>query len=64
VSGGRVAGRQVPVDEAHLFQDRDFPVLNDYRAALAYVFRRMYGLDAARLERVLPGAKPDGYAFL
>jgi uncharacterized protein (DUF1501 family) len=64
VSGGRVAGRQVPVDEAHLFQDRDFAVLNDYRGTLAYVFRRMYGLDAARLERVLPGAKPDEYAFL
>jgi len=56
ISGGRIAGRQGPVDDAHLFQDRDFPVLNDYRSVLAHVFRRMYALDAARLERVLPGA--------
>ena len=65
ISGGRVAGRQGPVDDAHLFQDRDFPVLNDYRALLAAVFRRVYGLDAAQLERVLPGARIDrDYALL
>ena len=59
VAGGRIAGAQVAVDEAHLYQNRDFPVLNDYRSVLAHLFARVYGLDAARLERVLPGAKPQ-----
>jgi len=52
------------VNEANLFQNRDFQVLNDYRALLAYVFSRMYGLDSAALDRVLPGAKPGGYDFI
>ncbi len=64
ISGGRIAGRQVRVSEANLFQDRDFPVLNDYRSVLAYLFARMYGLGGTALERVLPGARPDDYGFI
>jgi uncharacterized protein (DUF1501 family) len=64
VAGGRVAGAQVAVDEAHLFQNRDFPVLNDYRAVLAHLFARIYGLDGARIERVLPGAKAQNLALI
>jgi uncharacterized protein (DUF1501 family) len=64
ISGGRIAGRQVAVSESNLYQDRDFPVLNDYRALLAYVFTRMYGLNGKELEGVLPGAAPGDYAFL
>jgi uncharacterized protein (DUF1501 family) len=57
-NGARVAGEQVRVSRANLFQDRDFPVLNDYRAVLGGLFARLYGLDAARVERVFPGARP------
>jgi uncharacterized protein (DUF1501 family) len=64
VAGGRVAGAQVAFDEAHLFQDRDVPVLNDYRSVLAHLFARMYDLGGAQLERVLPGAKSGDYALL
>lgn len=64
ISGGRIAGRQTAVSEANLFQNRDYPVLNDYRSALAYLFARMYGLGGAALERVLPGAKADRYEFI
>jgi uncharacterized protein (DUF1501 family) len=64
IAGGRVAGEQVAVDEAHLFQSRDFPVLNDYRSVLAHLFERMYGLDGARIERVLPGARARGYGLI
>ena len=64
VAGGRIAGEQGPVDEAHLFQNRDFPVLNDYRAVLADVFSRMYGLDPARIGRVLPGARLRSYGLV
>jgi uncharacterized protein (DUF1501 family) len=64
IAGGRVAGAQGPVDEAHLYQGRDFPVLNDYRAVLAHLFARIYGLDEARIDRVLPGAKPQNFGLI
>ena len=56
--GGRVAGEQVRLERQTLFQDRDCPVLNEYRAVLGGVFQRLYGLNTARLERVFPGARP------
>ncbi len=58
VRGGRVAGEQVAVEAGTLNQNRDWPVLNEYRAVLGGVFRRMYGLDEARLAQVFPGARP------
>lgn len=58
VAGGRVAGEQVRVERATLFQDRDYPVLNPYREMLGGLFARLYGLDAPRLDRIFPGAKP------
>src|SRR5690606_34238398 len=57
VQGGRIAGRQVEVRRETLFQDRDYPVLNDYRALFAGLFSRLYGLDSKRLEQVFPGAR-------
>jgi uncharacterized protein (DUF1501 family) len=53
--GGRIAGDQVTVDQPHLFQNRDYPVLTDYRALLAGLFQRLYGLDQAALHRVFAG---------
>jgi uncharacterized protein (DUF1501 family) len=58
VRGGRVAGEQVRVERATLFQDRDYPVLNEYRALLGGLASRLYGLSDAQLEKVFPGAKP------
>lgn len=58
VQGGRIAGEQVKVAADTLHQDRDFPVLNDYRQVLGGLFQRMYGLDDRRLQKVFPGAKP------
>jgi uncharacterized protein (DUF1501 family) len=55
--GGRIAGEQARVDRASLFENRDFQVLNDYRAVLAGVFRRLYGLSDARLESVFPDVR-------
>lgn len=53
--GGRVLGRQVRLEPATLFQNRDYPVLNEYRALLAGLLARMYGLDGDRLQTVFPG---------
>jgi uncharacterized protein (DUF1501 family) len=53
-----VRGEQQALTPATLFQDRDYPVLNEYRALLGGLFRRLWGLDAAQLARVFPGAAP------
>jgi uncharacterized protein (DUF1501 family) len=53
-----VAGEQVAVDAANLFQNRDLPVLNEYRAVLGGLLARQFGLSTKALESVFPGAKP------
>jgi len=55
VHGGKVAGRQQALAADTLFQNRDMQVLNDYRAVLAGLWARQYGLSAAALARVFPG---------
>jgi len=57
-AGGRIVGEQVEVSEKTLFQNRDYPVLNEYRAVLGGLFARMYGLNAAQLQRVFAGVAP------
>lgn len=64
VQGGRVAGEQVRVDQAHLFQNRDFPVLNEYRAVLGGLFNRLYGLNSNQLAQVFPQVKARDLALL
>lgn len=57
MAGGRIAGEQQAVSASTLFQNRDYPVLNDYRSVLGGLFARMYGLDQAAIARVFPGAR-------
>ncbi|MBP1204992.1 uncharacterized protein (DUF1501 family) [Duganella sp. 1411] len=56
VAGGQVRGEQIRIEQNTLFQNRDYPVLNEYRAMLGGLFARMYGLDAGQVERIF-GAK-------
>jgi uncharacterized protein (DUF1501 family) len=58
VRGGRVVGEQVAVAAGQLFQNRDYPVLNEYRSMLGGLFARLYGLSPAQLQQVFPGAGP------
>ena len=58
ISGGRIAGEQQRLERASLFQDRDYPVLNDYRAVLGGLFRTLWGLRAEQSERVFPQTEP------
>lgn len=58
IRGGRIAGEQVRIEQPALFQNRDYPVINEYRAVLGGLFARMYGLNEAQLERIFPGTKP------
>jgi uncharacterized protein (DUF1501 family) len=64
VRGGRVAGEQVAVASSTLFQNRDYPVLNDYRAVLGGVFARLYDLSPAQVQQVFPGSTPKDLALV
>ncbi|MDM0113649.1 DUF1501 domain-containing protein [Variovorax sp. J22R133] len=57
-AGGQVLGEQVAVSQATLFQDRDYPVLNEYRAVFGGLFQRMYGLSRPQLDRIFAGVTP------
>ncbi|WP_245643240.1 DUF1501 domain-containing protein [Roseateles chitosanitabidus] len=57
-SGSPVAGDQIPLTAKTLFQNRDYPVLNDYRAVLGGLWKRQFGLSDAALARVFPGIAP------
>jgi len=56
IRGGRVAGDQIALTQPALFQNRDYPILNEYRAVLGGMFARMYGLSGKQIERIFPGA--------
>jgi uncharacterized protein (DUF1501 family) len=58
VEGGRLVGDQVRVTQGTLFQNRDYPVLTDYRALLGGLFARAYRLDQKALAQVFPGTAP------
>lgn len=57
VRGGQILGEQVRVEQASLFQNRDYPVLNEYRAILGGLFARLYGLNAGQVDRIFSGTK-------
>jgi uncharacterized protein (DUF1501 family) len=58
INGGRIAGEQARVDKTSLFQDRDYPVLNEYRAVLGGLFGTLWGLSSDQVQRVFPGSTP------
>ena len=64
VRGGQIAGRQVAVTQANLFQDRDLPVLNDYRGLIGGVLQKSYGLSQVQIAAVFPSAPPVDLALI
>jgi uncharacterized protein (DUF1501 family) len=58
ISGGRIVGEQQRVDRSTLFQDRDLPVLNDYRSVLGGLFRSLWGLSKDQSSKIFPQAGP------
>jgi len=58
VRGGRVAGPQLAVNQANLFQDRDWPVLTDYRALIGGILRKSHGLSQAQMAQIFPQVQP------
>ena len=59
IGGGRIAGEQQRLERASLFQDRDYPVLNDYRALLGEVFQSMWGLTTGQCAQIFPQTAPS-----
>jgi len=58
VRGGRIAGPQVAVTQKNLFQDRDWPVLTDYRSLIGGLLRKGYGLSQTQLTQIFPASQP------
>lgn len=64
VKGRDISGEQIAVNANSLFQNRDYPVLNEYRAVLGGLFAQMYGLSSAQLNRIFPGGCPKQLGLL
>ena len=58
VHGGLIAGEQRRLERATLFQDRDYPVLNDYRAVLGGLFRSLWSLSPSQCDRIFRQTQP------
>jgi uncharacterized protein (DUF1501 family) len=58
INGGAVVGTQQRLDRNTLFQDRDYPVLNDYRAVLGGLFRSMWGLSTSQNASIFQQTTP------
>lgn len=57
INGGRIAGEQVAVNAQTLLQNRDYPVLTNYRDMLGGLLARTWGLSGSQLQTVFPGAR-------
>jgi uncharacterized protein (DUF1501 family) len=53
-----MAGPQVAVKEATLFQNRDWPVLTDYRSLIGGLLRKGYGLSQTQAAQIFPASQP------
>jgi uncharacterized protein (DUF1501 family) len=58
VRGGRIVGEQQALMPGSLFQNRDYPVLNEYRDILGGLFARLYGLSGGQLQQVFAKSSP------
>jgi uncharacterized protein (DUF1501 family) len=57
VRGGRIAGEQVRLSPDSLNQNRDYPVLTDYRGLIGGIAQRQFGLSASQVAAVFPSAQ-------
>ena len=53
-----MVGPQVRIAPETLNQNRDLPVLTDYRALIGGLWQRQYGLSRAQLAKVFPAVMP------
>jgi uncharacterized protein (DUF1501 family) len=58
INGGTIRGEQQRLARGTLFQDRDYPVLNDYRSVLGGLFHSLWDLSPTQLGHVFQDAAP------
>jgi uncharacterized protein (DUF1501 family) len=58
IKGGTICGEQQRLTHGTLFQDRDYPVLNDYRALLGGLFRSLWDLSPVQSSRIFQQNSP------
>jgi uncharacterized protein (DUF1501 family) len=58
INGRTISGEQQSVARGSLLQDRDYPVLNDYRAVLGGLFRSMWGLSSDQCTHIFQQVPP------
>jgi uncharacterized protein (DUF1501 family) len=58
INGGSIRGEQQRLAHGTLLQDRDYPVLNDYRAVLGGLFHSMWDLSPTQVTRVFQDVTP------
>jgi uncharacterized protein (DUF1501 family) len=64
IQGGHIRGEQADLKANTLHQNRDMPVLNDYRDVLAGVFSQLYGLSPSALDTIFPDAKSKNWGLV
>jgi len=65
IPGGRLVGEQVALKKlGDLNEDRDLPVLNDYRSVLGGIFKDMYGLSKGQLQEIYGDAQPKSLGLI
>jgi uncharacterized protein (DUF1501 family) len=62
--GAAVVGDQVAIEARTLHQNRDLPVLNEYRSLLGHLMSRQFGLSGAQLAQVFPAATARDYGLI
>jgi uncharacterized protein (DUF1501 family) len=61
---GGIKGEQVALSARSLNENRDYPVLNDYRDLIGGLFQRLYGLDTKQVQAVFPQSKPKDLGLI
>jgi len=64
IKGGRIVGDQTRLTADKLFQDRDYPVLNEYRSVMGGLFQAQFGLPEKALAQIFPATKPKNMGLL
>ncbi|MCO7568900.1 DUF1501 domain-containing protein [Pseudomonas chlororaphis] len=64
VRGGRLAGEQVAVNAQSLLQNRDYPVLNNYRDLLDGLLAKTWGLTGTQVQEVFPHSRPNALGLV
>lgn len=63
VNGGQILGERTTISADKLNDNRDLPVLNDYRSVFSRIFQQLYQLSAKDIDFVLPGARPGKFDY-